>query len=87
MFSSCLSLTVAPTLPATTLAFRCYMGMFQNCSSLSSVEVAFTEWTSGTTDSWLNNVAASGTFTCPTELPDTRGVSNIPEGWTKADAA
>lgn len=35
--------------------------------------------------SWLNNVAASGTFTCPAELPDTRGASNIPTGWLKQE--
>ena len=56
--------------------------MFNGCTSLSSVEVAFTTWTSGATDNWLSGVAASGTFTCPDELPDTRGASNIPEGWT-----
>lgn len=62
--------------------------MFQNCTSLNSIEVAFTAWTpTGATSNWLNNVAASGTFTCPSTLPDERGVNNIPDGWTKVDAA
>lgn len=87
MFSNCTSLTAAPALPATTLAFSCYSNMFSYCTSLSSVEVAFTEWTSGATPNWLNDVAASGTFTCPSTLSDTRGVSNIPEGWMKVDVA
>ena len=85
MFRGCTSLTTAPALPATTIASSCYQSMFQGCSSLSSVEVAFTEWTSGATTNWLNNVAASGIFTCPSTLPDTRGINNIPEGWTKVD--
>ena len=89
MFSNCTSLTTAPALPATTLANWCYMNMFQGCTSLSSVEVAFTNWTGATqfTLNWLDGVAASGTFTCPSVLPDTRGISNIPTGWTKVDAA
>ena len=90
MFYNCSSLTTAPAaLPATTLAIGCYAGMFQGCTSLSSVEVAFTAWNpSDATTSWLNNVAASGTFTCPSMLPDTpRDASHIPVGWTKVDAA
>lgn len=34
MFYGCTSLTSAPSLPAMTLATRCYQQMFQNCSSL-----------------------------------------------------
>ena len=35
MFMDCISLTTAPTLPATTLADHCYANMFQNCTSLT----------------------------------------------------
>ena len=87
MFKNCTSLTTAPELPATTLAYSCYSDMFNGCSSLSSVNVSFTAWNYGAQQNWLSGVAASGTFTCPAELPDTRGASNIPEGWTKVDAA
>ena len=89
MFWNCTSLTDAPALSATTLAESCYYFMFRGCTSLSSVEVAFTAWNpSDATTSWLNNVAASGTFTCPSMLPDTpRDASHIPVGWTKVDAA
>ena len=86
MFSGCTSLTTAPELPATTLTRSCYEDMFQGCRNLTSIDVSFTEWdTLGATPRWVEGVAASGTFTCPAELPDTRGISNIPEGWTKAD--
>lgn len=84
MFHSCTSLTQAPALPATTLADYCYAWMFDSCSSLSAIEVGFTSWTGFTqpTAGWLDNVAASGTFTCPSSLPDERGSGKIPTGWT-----
>ena len=87
MFSGCTSLTEAPTLPATTLANYCYENMFAGCTSLAMIEVKFTEWSPATaTNNWVSNVAASGTFTCPTDLGTdstiTRGVSNCPTGWS-----
>ena len=84
MFAGCTSLTAAPSLPATTLVQSCYFSMFFECSSLSSVAVSFTEWDTmmDATSYWLEGVAASGTFTCPRALPDTRDESHIPEGWT-----
>ena len=87
MFEGCTSLTIAPVLPATTLVYDCYSNMFNGCSSLSSVNVSFTAWNYSAQEDWLSGVAASGTFTCPAALPDTRGTSNIPSGWTKVDAA
>ena len=84
MFNSCSSLTQAPELPATTLANFCYYNMFSNCTSLSSLKVAFTAWGNQTT-AWLNNVAATGTFECPQTLIDNtteRGGSTVPESWT-----
>lgn len=36
MFNYCISLTVAPELPATTLANNCYHEMFRNCTSLTT---------------------------------------------------
>jgi hypothetical protein len=35
MFSGCTSLTTAPELPATTLAYACYQQMFVGCTSLT----------------------------------------------------
>ena len=34
MFDGCKSLTTAPELPATTLEYGCYYGMFYNCTAL-----------------------------------------------------
>lgn len=82
LFRGCTSLTSAPALPATTLADSCYYKMFQGSSSLSSVEVNFTDWSTGTTE-WLDGVAASGTFTCPAALDTTtRDGTHVPADWT-----
>lgn len=88
MFQNCTSLTQAPELPATTLVYGCYRDMFHGCSGLSSITVGFSDWqsTNTPTTSWVTGVAASGEFNCPSTLPDTRGTSNIPTGWTKVAA-
>ena len=91
MFSGCTSLTATPLLPATSLPTQCYFMMFQGCTSLATVRTAQTQaWGDGTSDDpshcWLEDVAATGTFYCPTALGTnatiTRGVSACPEGWT-----
>ena len=82
MFYNCTGLTQAPELPATTLVSNCYSYMFSYCKELTSVRVSFTAWGSGNTKNWLYAVASGGTFHKPSALPNTRGVSNIPEGWT-----
>ena len=82
MFSGCTNLTKAPELPATSLASKCYSGMFSGCTNLSEISVDFTKWGSGHTDFWVENVAPTGTFYCPKELPLEYGVDRIPEGWT-----
>ena len=88
MFEGCTSMRNA-VLPATTLVFGSYNYMFYNCSSLSSIEVGLSAWPSDNTmtENWVQGVAATGTFTCPAALPDARGNSRIPSGWTKVDAA
>lgn len=57
--------------------------MFNGCTSLSSVEVSFAAWDpASATTNWLQNVAASGTFTCPMVLDTiTRDASHVPVGW------
>ena len=75
-------LTQAPELPATYLANQCYAYMFSNCIKLTSVRVSFKAWDSANTKNWLYGVASGGAFHKPSALPNTRGVSNIPEGWT-----
>lgn len=84
MFYNCSALTKVPELPATTLVYSCYSNMFYNCSKLNSINVNFSAWNPiyATTANWVTGVDSSGTFTCPTALPETRGTSNIPNGWT-----
>ena len=91
MFRGCTSLTATPLLPATALPTGCYFEMFEGCTSLATVRTAQTQaWGDGTSGDpslfWLEGVAATGTFYCPTALGTnatiTRGVSACPEGWT-----
>ena len=86
MFYGCTSLTTAPSLPATSLADSCYRQMFYGCTSLASIRIGSTGWRTGATYSWVYNVAASGTFYCPTALGTdatiTRSADYCPEGWT-----
>jgi hypothetical protein len=63
MFGGCTALTEAPSLPATTLATGCYMGMFAGCSSLvnapSLPATSLAEWCYGNMfDSCSSIVAA-----------------------------
>ena len=83
MFSDCKSLTQAPALPATTLADSCYMYMFSGCASLSEIHVSFDDWRNAgySTAYWVENVAPSGTFICPENLPLEYGANRIPLGW------
>lgn len=47
------------------------------------MDVSFTAWNpANATSYWVSGIAASGTFTCPSILPKTTGVNNIPTGWT-----
>ena len=86
MFYGCTSLTTAPSLPATSLVSSCYHQMFYGCTSLASIRIGSTGWRTGATYSWVYNVAASGTFYCPTALGTdatiTRSADYCPEGWT-----
>ncbi|MBP5482599.1 MAG: leucine-rich repeat protein [Paludibacteraceae bacterium] len=83
MFSDCKSLTQAPALPATTLADSCYMYMFSGCTGLSEIHVSFDDWRNAgySTAYWVENVAPSGTFICPENLPLEYGANRIPLGW------
>jgi hypothetical protein len=84
MFYNCTSLTTAPELPATTLAAYCYQAMFIGCSSLNYIKAAFTTTPSNSyTQSWVSNVAASGTFYKNSAAKwNVIGESGIPNGWT-----
>ena len=84
MFRGCTSLTVAPTLPATTLVNSCYDSMFQDCNSLTSVTIYATSTANNSFNSWLDNVAPSGTVynNGLLNLPK-NSASGIPIGWTE----
>lgn len=87
MFYGCSSLTDAPAILAKNMSgdFTCN-GMFRNCTSLSSVTVSITNWSTSQNENknWLYNVASGGTFTKPTTLASIpTGVK--PDGWTVVD--
>ena len=84
MFRGCTSLTTAPELPATTLVNSCYDSMFDGCNSLTSVTIYATSTINNSFDSWLNNVAPSGTVynNGLLNLPK-NSASGIPIGWTE----
>ncbi len=84
MFNGCTSLTTAPELPAITLETCCYNRMFYNCTNLNYIKAMFTTYPSNTyTESWVENVASSGTFIKnSTANWNITGVSSIPNGWT-----
>ena len=84
MFENCTSLTSAPELPAYQLVDSCYAYMFQGCMSLNYVSVGFYNWEQNATSDWLNSVAATGTFVCPSTLIENttdRSTSTVPDGW------
>ena len=59
MFSGCTSLTTAPELAATKLAFHCYRDTFNGCSKLSKVTMLATYYVSYCLDNWLDNAGTS----------------------------
>lgn len=84
MFSGCTQLQRSPRLPAETLVSSCYQYMFRNCSSLSEITALFLT-TPGTSynASWVQGVAASGTFTKNARATwQTTGDNGVPSGWT-----
>lgn len=81
-FSGCISIEKVK-LNIEMLAQDSCVHMFMNCSSLKSVEVNFTAWPDTLyTSSWLQGTSVTGEFIKPTSLPEVRGDSNIPNGWT-----
>ena len=86
MFYQCTSMTIAPELPAATLTNNCYQVMFAGCTSLNSITCLATDITANKcTNSWVEGVAASGTFTKAASMSDwtsKTGNDGIPTGWT-----
>lgn len=84
MFRYCSAMTSAPALLAATVADNCYYGMFMSCSALAVISTAQTSFDG--CGEWVQGVASSGTFTCPTALGTSatisRGSSACPNNWT-----
>jgi hypothetical protein len=68
------------SLPAKGLVTFCYHAIAAR-TPLSYIEVGFSEWVDGTCGYWLDEVASTGTFVCPQDLPEMRGSGYIPYGW------
>ena len=83
MFTSCTSLTTAPSLPATTLAEACYCDMFSNCTSLNYIKCLATDISAAEcTYGWVDGVSNTGTFIRSENMNDwPSGRSGIPIGW------
>jgi hypothetical protein len=93
MFKDCTSLVNGPKIASTSAGASSvdWCGnMFEGCTSLQNLEVAFTAWPStgsGITkiegiQNWVKNVPTGGTFKKPASLPATYGDYFIPTGWT-----
>ena len=84
MFRGCTSLITAPELPATTLAGSCYWYMFSGCTKLNYIKCLATDISANKcTSSWVDGVAASGTFVRNASMSSwTRGIDGIPNVWT-----
>ena len=89
MFWGCTNLTTAPELPATTLVSSCYDFMFYNCSKLNYIKAMFTTKPSSSyTGSWVNGVAATGTFVKNSSATwSVTGANGVPTGWTVETAS
>lgn len=89
MFDGCINLTTAPELPATTLVDTCYMYMFRDCRNLNHIKCLATDISASTClNSWVYNVASSGTFIKAANMTSwPTNVNGIPNGWTVQDAA
>ena len=80
-------LTVAPKLPALKLVSNCYRQMFQDCSSLNSVECLATDISaSNCTKYWLYGTYSTGNFYKNPEMNDwTYGDYGVPNNWNILD--
>ena len=91
MFYGCTALTKAPALPATTLAYSCYSGMFYGCTKIKLSSTQTGEYTTayripitgtGTTATMALDrmfYRTGGTFTGTPEINTTYYLSNTNE--------
>lgn len=84
MFFRCINLENAPKLPALTIPWNAYAGMFEECNKINFIDASFTtiENTTTSLNSWLYHVSPTGIFIKnPDAEWDISGASGIPEGW------
>lgn len=87
MFQGCSSLEIAPDLPIKVLKGYNYNSIFEGCSSLRYIKCLATSWVDDwQTLSWVNGVAATGTFVKAASATWNTGESGIPSGWTVVNA-
>ena len=60
LFAWCTSLTSAPELPATTLAYGCYGGMFYGCTSLTDLDLSSFDTFNMKKTSWMFDGCPAG---------------------------
>ena len=83
MFEGCTSLTTTPALKAETLVMECYRQMFRGCTNLTAVTCLATDISAtDCTTSWLDGVAATGTFYRSTSVDDSFWSGKIPGTWS-----
>ena len=86
MFDNCVNLTTAPDLVAATIPGNCYTGMFHGCSTLNYIKCLATNISAtDCTKSWVEGVAATGTFVKDINTNWTVGINGIPVGWVVQD--
>ncbi len=78
------AITESPELPATVLVPNCYSYMFDSCTNLNKITCnAYSIPEQSCTESWVSDVASTGTFITSYESYWTRdSIDGIPEGWT-----
>ena len=82
LFEDCSTLITAPDLTATELKANCYNSLFSGCTALTSINVSFSEWKTGSTTytaNWLNNATSSGIIYGPDELGFNK--TYVPSNW------
>lgn len=80
MFYACRNLTVAPELPATSLAEECYYSMFDQCESISALAIKAENYANAEmVENCLKYTKSPFTLTCPQALIDKKGMAQIKE--------
>jgi hypothetical protein len=85
MFSHCDNLENTPEIMLESLTTYVCWGMFEHSKKVNKLKVHITQWNGSATDYWLNDVSATGAFTCPAALPNNMGTGRIPSNWTRVD--